>query len=205
MATQIKFRRGTTAQHAGFAGASGELTIDTDKQTLLVHDGSTLGGFPLLREMENDLAPVLGGNLVLNGFNLMGGPALSATANGMDVNIVAGDGGTTSGDGGNVSLKAGAVVSGAGGDVILEPKDGTSDYGAVVVQATSGPPSTFANKMYNNGGVLFWEDQKVAVEAPVVPTTATDAGVAGQVAWDAGFWYVCVANNTWKRTPLASW
>lgn len=46
----IQFRRGTTAQHASFAGAPGEVTVDTDKWTAVVHDGTTLGGFPLQKE-----------------------------------------------------------------------------------------------------------------------------------------------------------
>ena len=47
MATQIQRRRGTTAEHSTFIGALGELTVDTDKKTVVVHDGSTAGGSPL--------------------------------------------------------------------------------------------------------------------------------------------------------------
>ena len=50
MATQIQWRRGTTAQTASFTGAVGEATVDTSKNTLVIHDGSTVGGFPLARE-----------------------------------------------------------------------------------------------------------------------------------------------------------
>ena len=50
MATALKLRRGTTAQHASFTGLEAELTIDTTKDTAVVHDGSTAGGFPLARE-----------------------------------------------------------------------------------------------------------------------------------------------------------
>lgn len=50
MATQRKRRRGTTAQHAVFTGAAAEITIDTDKNTAVVHDGVTPGGYPLARE-----------------------------------------------------------------------------------------------------------------------------------------------------------
>ena len=42
-------RRGTTAQHASFTGLLAELTVDTDKKTVVVHDGSTAGGVPLAR------------------------------------------------------------------------------------------------------------------------------------------------------------
>ena len=47
MATEIKLRRGTKAQHddgAGFTGAVGEITVDTTDDTLRVHDGSLKGG-----------------------------------------------------------------------------------------------------------------------------------------------------------------
>jgi len=53
MATELKFRNGTTAQHATFTGAAAEVTVDTDKNTAVVHDGSTAGGFPLAREEAN--------------------------------------------------------------------------------------------------------------------------------------------------------
>ena len=49
MATEIRRRRGTTAQHASFIGAPGELTVDTTKNTVVVHDGVTAGGFPLAK------------------------------------------------------------------------------------------------------------------------------------------------------------
>ena len=44
MPAQVQFRRGTTVQHSTFTGAVGEVTLDTTKQTLIVHDGSTAGG-----------------------------------------------------------------------------------------------------------------------------------------------------------------
>jgi len=50
MATQVQFRGGTTTEHASFNGVAKEVTVDTTKQTLVVQDGSTNGGFPLMRE-----------------------------------------------------------------------------------------------------------------------------------------------------------
>jgi hypothetical protein len=50
MATQVQFRRGTTAETASFIGAVGEVTVDTVKQVCVVHNASQAGGFPLLRE-----------------------------------------------------------------------------------------------------------------------------------------------------------
>jgi len=59
MATQVQFRRGTTAETGGFIGAVGEVTVDTVKQTCVIHDAITSGGFPLLREdgSNSSLAP----------------------------------------------------------------------------------------------------------------------------------------------------
>lgn len=39
--------RGTTAQHATYTGLPGELTVDTDKNVVVVHDGVTAGGHPM--------------------------------------------------------------------------------------------------------------------------------------------------------------
>lgn len=50
MATQVQLRRGTTADTGSFTGAAGETTVDTTKNTLVVHDNIQLGGYPLLRE-----------------------------------------------------------------------------------------------------------------------------------------------------------
>ncbi len=44
MTTQVQFRRGTTSQHTTFTGAVGEVTVDTDLDTLKVHDGAVAGG-----------------------------------------------------------------------------------------------------------------------------------------------------------------
>lgn len=49
MTTQVQFRRGTTVQHSTFTGAQGEITVDTDKKTAIVHDGTTVGGIELAR------------------------------------------------------------------------------------------------------------------------------------------------------------
>ena len=49
MAKRVQRRRGTTAEHATFTGYDGESTIDTTKDTVVVHDGTVAGGYPLAR------------------------------------------------------------------------------------------------------------------------------------------------------------
>lgn len=53
MSKSVKIRRGSTLDHAQFAGAEGEITVDTTLDTIRVHDGVTLGGFPLLNTTKN--------------------------------------------------------------------------------------------------------------------------------------------------------
>ena len=61
----LQLRRGTTAEHSAFTGLVGEVTIDTTKDTIVVHDGVTAGGYPLAKASE-----VTDGGL--NPFLLMG-------------------------------------------------------------------------------------------------------------------------------------
>ena len=44
MSYAVQFRRGTTAEHASFTGAAGEITVNTTTNQLIVHDGVTVGG-----------------------------------------------------------------------------------------------------------------------------------------------------------------
>jgi hypothetical protein len=50
MSFAFQRRRGTTAAHTSFTGLLGELTVDTDKDVVVVHDGSTAGGVPLAKQ-----------------------------------------------------------------------------------------------------------------------------------------------------------
>jgi len=60
MPTILQLRRGTTAEHSSFTGAVGEITVNTTKDTLVVHDGSTQGGFEIaLADLSNTSAITL--------------------------------------------------------------------------------------------------------------------------------------------------
>lgn len=54
MATQLQLRKGTTVEHSTFIGADGEVTVDTTKKTLVLHDGVTVGGFPVASKANAD-------------------------------------------------------------------------------------------------------------------------------------------------------
>ena len=52
----IQLRRGSTAEHSTFTGLVGEVTVDTTKDTIVVHDGVTAGGIPLAKESASTSA-----------------------------------------------------------------------------------------------------------------------------------------------------
>lgn len=56
--------RGTTAQHKTYKGLPGELTVDTDKHVVVVHDGLTAGGHPTVP--DKFLLKSTGGILTFN-------------------------------------------------------------------------------------------------------------------------------------------
>ena len=60
MAKQVQLRRGTTVEHTSFTGANGEITIDGDKDIVVVHDGITVGGHPLAREDMSNVSNNIG-------------------------------------------------------------------------------------------------------------------------------------------------
>lgn len=45
----------------------------------------------------------------------------------------------------------------------------------------------------------------IRVRTAKTPSSASDTGVAGQIAWDASYIYVCTATNTWKRVAISTW
>jgi hypothetical protein len=84
MAKQVQFRRGTTSQTASFTGATGEITVDTDKDCLIVHDGSTAGGheipgYTLYADLLNGQADGVGNiGSSTTGFNTVHAKSTSA-------------------------------------------------------------------------------------------------------------------------------
>lgn len=99
MATQLKLRRGTTAQHSTFTGASGEVTVDTDKKTVVVHDGAVAGGYPLLKAADigttvqgYDATTLKSANIgvTVQGYDAttLKSAAIGVTVQGYDVNTV---------------------------------------------------------------------------------------------------------------------
>ena len=80
MPDQLQLRGGTTTEHNSFTGVSKEVTVDTTKKTLVVHDGSTQGGIPLMKESGHS------GDVAFNNISVGKG------ANSVAANTVVGEG-----------------------------------------------------------------------------------------------------------------
>jgi hypothetical protein len=46
---RVQIRKGTELEHAAFTGALAEITYDTDKGVIRMHDGTTTSGFEVLK------------------------------------------------------------------------------------------------------------------------------------------------------------
>ncbi len=83
MVKGVKFRRGTTAEHAAFTGAEGEITIDIDKDIAVVHDGTTVGG----KELVGVAATQTLTNKTLTSPTISGGTATLSTLGVTNLNV----------------------------------------------------------------------------------------------------------------------
>lgn len=73
---------------------------------------------------------------------------------------------------------------------------------------------------YMQSGVDDWststtlfeiKSDSIALDVPLVlkneyiPVSSTSDGIKGQIAWSAGYIYVCINTNTWVRAALTTW
>lgn len=87
-------------------------------------------------------------------------------------------------------------------------------FGAVTASATAPSTHPDGTLWYDEvSGRLYvyydsgWVDASprgvgVATSVGLGTKAATDSGTAGQISYDTNYIYICVATNTWKRSPL---
>src|SRR5213593_1698297 len=73
MPKQVRLRRGTTAQHAAFTGADGEITFDTSKKVIVIHDGVTAGGKPVDGFVKANPGSIVTQQTIAGPLNVTGG------------------------------------------------------------------------------------------------------------------------------------
>ena len=153
MSKQLKLRRGTTAQHSTFTGASGEITVDTDKKTLVVHDGVTAGGKPLATTGANTFSA----DQVVNGVTVGRGAGGVATNTAVGANALSGGSQTGTsvvaiGYNAGKTLTTGVDSVAVGANALQFATTGSSNVGvgqAALYQTTSGS----YNSAYGTGAL----------------------------------------------------
>lgn len=48
-------------------------------------------------------------------------------------------------------------------------------------------------------------DNGMIIRTDRTPSSASDTGTKGTIAWDVNYVYVCIATDTWQRTATATW
>lgn len=95
MAKTLQHRRDTTTNLASVSGAIGEFFMDTTKNTLVVMDGSTNGGYPLALEssLTSKQDTLVSGTTIktVNGTSLLGSGNITISSSSADFSAVAED------------------------------------------------------------------------------------------------------------------
>lgn len=94
----------------------------------------------------------------------------------------------------------------------IGPSSGTTFSGICFTNYISVLSAKTYDWYYLKSGSTTWlqvlgrvDAQKFSVGSNDVPTTSGDTGITGTITWDNNYLYVCVATDTWKRTPLSTW
>ena len=199
MATAIQRRGGTTAEHANFTGLAREITVDTTKKTIVVHDGTTAGGIPLATEAALTAISGTVGNIVADITGVIAGNGLTggADSGNANLNVGAGYGISVSSDAVSISNADVRGLFSASGDLAYNTSTGvfsfTNDAGDIEgVTAGNGliGGGTSGTVTLNIGagtGILINADD-VAVNATYIKSlfSATDAGGDGSFAYSNG-------------------
>lgn len=167
-------------------------------------------------------APHLAATFTTDGLELPAGDTLEIpiATHGTSVQtplVIAGnaDAAVTARTGGAVrgpDVATGGAGNVAGANLTIRPGKGTGTGtpGTIVLQAapvaSSGDNAqTPATVVTIGAAALTMAASTSLVVATQTPASAAASGVAGTIAWDSSFIYVCVATNTWKRVAIATW
>ena len=185
MTTAVQRRRGTTTEHASFTGLEGEISVNTTKETLVVHDGSTAGGF--------ELARADGSNFVATSVDINGGTIDGTTIGASSASTGAFTTLTASGEitaNGGIALGDNDKATFGAGDDLQIYHDGSSSFikdagtGNLIIQATDLQIANADNtanyiRAFNGGAV----DLRYAGAAKLA-TTSTGIDVTGTATMD---------------------
>jgi hypothetical protein len=175
MATQVQWRGGSTAEHATFTGAAREVTVDTQKQTLVVHDGSTVGGAPLQKQyppLGSAAAPTYTFTGDTNtGIYSPGADQVAVATGGTGRLFVNGSGNVGLGDAPSHPLDV------VGGDSIGIRYKGSGTFAGIVVDNSSSTGGGFLSVMQNGTQKALF-----GVTGALLNDTSGDAGIVAETS-----------------------
>jgi hypothetical protein len=81
---------------------------------------------------------------------------------------------------------------------------GTEAFDLQVLLMSGGAAATMVAK-FTSAGNFGIVGNTINVPTTRTPASAGAPGTTGDICWDSSYIYVCVATDTWKRTPIATW
>ena len=88
-------------------------------------------------------------------------------------------------------------------DLLFIVGNGTVDMQTHEVTRSNALTLDYAGNLWTAGSQTVTQFKLSALNT--APASATDTGVVGEIRVTADYIYVCVAENTWKRTALTTW
>ena len=181
MATILQLRRGTTTQHSTFTGAVGEVTVDTTKDTVVVHDGTTAGGVPLATEAyvttqiqtKDNSDEITEGSTNLYFTNARARGAFSASTG---ISITDGAISTSITQYTDALARAAISVTDSGGDGSLSYNSSTG------VLTFTGPSASDVRAHFSAGTGITITNGAVAVDSTIATKTYADSAATTAVA-----------------------
>ena len=195
MADQLQLRGGTTTEHSTFVGAAREVTVDTTKNTLVVHDGVTPGGHVIRQLTDTE---------VINAVKTLDG-----VGSGVDADLLDGEHGAYYQPASTAITKdtdTGAAFM-PSGDVLSRPSVNPVGayayirYNSEYAQWEGSPDgSTWSGLGGATGGAgnpAFYENDST-ITADYTITAGKNAMTAGPVTIEDGVTITVPDNSTWS-------
>ena len=112
------------------------------------------------------------------------------------------------------SVDAGASVTVGGASISAQNVDATYAHTDLVFRTFGG--SLSERMRITSGGnvgigtttpsaLLDVNSNTMRLRTSRTPASASAAGNAGDICWDASYLYICIATNTWRRIALSAW
>lgn len=176
-------------------GGRSQNTVSSSQAVVIGNNSTAInhGGYNPRRYRDNGNVSASPSILLKNGDVQRLGLTQNTTLGTLDTNVVPGQeltliiqqnttGGYTFSLPANVTLLNGTFFANRSASAVTEIK-------LVYVSSTAG----------------WYEISRAGTSWTAPPVTATSSGTSGQVAYDANYFYICVATNTWRRVAIAAW